>query len=303
MSPRARLATLLLSRVAGPDAARARARIHSTPGPRRFAPGSPVTRVHGDASMFVGGVRALLLQSLHPAAMAAVDDHSGYRADPWGRLQRTATFIATTTFATVGHADQAAAVVRAVHARIEGTTPDGQPYRADDPHLLQWVHVAEVESFLQAHQRFGRRPLTPSEQDEYVAQAARIGQLLGAPDLPRTVDELGATLRSYRPELRGTPAAVRTGHFLLHDPPIPRAVRPAYRMITGAGVGLLPSWARAELDLGEGMPVLRRVGGHLATRTIRWALDPAQPAPPPDASPVPAPAGVTAPAGGRMVDR
>ncbi|EFL03751.1 conserved hypothetical protein, partial [Streptomyces sp. SPB78] len=117
----------LFARVAGPSARAVRARIHETPGPRWFGPGRPIRVVHGDASMFVGGLAALLLQSLHPLAMAAVAAHSGYRGDPWGRLQRTSTFLATTTFATADDAERAVTRVREVHEGVRGTAPDGRP--------------------------------------------------------------------------------------------------------------------------------------------------------------------------------
>jgi len=155
---RSHVQRLVFDLVAGPKGPATRERIHGTPGPRWFEPGSPIRRVHGDASMYVGGIRALLLQSLHPLAMAAVDDHSGYKGDPWGRLARTSAFLATTTFGTATDAQQAIDIVRAVHRYITGTAPDGRPYRADDPHLLRWVHVAEIDSFLAAHQRYGDGP-------------------------------------------------------------------------------------------------------------------------------------------------
>lgn len=283
---RSAAATAVLSRVAGPDAARVRAEIHHTPGPRRFAPGSPVGRVHGDASMFVGGVRALLLQSLHPRAMAAVAAHSGYRSDPWGRLQRTATFIATTTFARDEDADRAVAVVRAVHARVRGTTPSGLTYAADDPHLLRWVHVAEVDSFLTAHQAYGERPLTAVEADEYVAQAAVVARALGARDVPTTTAGLADALESYRPELAATPEALDAARFLLRTPPLPAAARPAYALIAGAGVATMPRWSRGMLGLPDrpwADAVLGRPAGAVVTRAIRWALDPVAPrrTPPP----------------------
>ena len=132
---RRRVGTALFLRVAGPDGIASRERIHGTPGPRWFAPDAAIRRVHGDASMFVGGLRALLLQSLHPAAMAGVAGHSGYRGDPWGRLARTSTFLAVTAFGTADDAQAAVDRVRAVHARVRGRTPDGVPYRADDPEL------------------------------------------------------------------------------------------------------------------------------------------------------------------------
>ena len=128
--------------------------------------------------MFVGGMRALLLQSLHPLAMAGVAGHSGYRGDPWGRLARTSTFLATTTFATADDAQAMVDKVRSIHERVRGKAPDGRPYAASDPHLLRWVHIAEIDSFLRSHQRYGRVPLTPERADGYVADAARIAHLV-----------------------------------------------------------------------------------------------------------------------------
>ncbi|MDP3890622.1 oxygenase MpaB family protein, partial [Nocardioides sp.] len=145
---RGRLGEAIFLRVAGPDGPVQRQRIHHTPGPRWFPSDSAIARVHGDASMFVGGIRAVMLQTMHPAAMRAVAEHSGYRGDMWGRLARTSTFLAVTTFGTSDHAQRAVDTVRRIHARIEGTMPDGTPYAASDPHLLAWVHAAEVDSFL-----------------------------------------------------------------------------------------------------------------------------------------------------------
>lgn len=141
---RRRIGGALFGMVAGPDGPQNRARIHDTPGPRWFAEDRPIRRVHGDASMFVGGLRALLLQSLHPLAMAGVADHSDYRGDPWGRLARTSTFLAVTTFGTSTDAQRAVDRVRGIHTRVRGTAADGRPYQATDPHLLEWVHIAEI---------------------------------------------------------------------------------------------------------------------------------------------------------------
>src|SRR6185312_6641916 len=200
-SARRSLASSLRSRVAGDDAvARARV-IWESPGERWFTPDDVIWRVHADASMFVGGIRALLVQSLHPLAMAGVAAHSGYKGDPWGRLQRTSTFLATTTFGTVEHAEAIIARVRAVHERVRGIAPDGRPYAASDPHLLRWVHITEVDSFLAAYQRFGAEPLDAAERDAYVAQAARVAEALGVDDPPRSEAELRAQLAAYRPEL------------------------------------------------------------------------------------------------------
>lgn len=163
---RKRLGATLFDRVAGPSGAANRVRIHDTPGPRWFDPDRPIRTVHGDASMFIGGLSALLLQSLHPLAMTAVTAHSGFRGDPWGRLQRTSTFLAVTTYGTTQDAQDAVDRVRAVHERVRGTTATGEPYRAADPHLLAWVHGAEGAGLRRRppHRRSGPRRLrrTPS---------------------------------------------------------------------------------------------------------------------------------------------
>ena len=156
------VARALRDRVAGQDNAAKAAVIWGKPGERWFSESDPIWRVQAEASMFVAGIRALLLQSLHPLAMAGVAGHSGYRGDPWGRLQRTSTFLATTTFGTIEDAEALIARVRGIHEHVRGRSPDGRPYAASDPHLLKWVHIAEADSFLRTHQRYGLTPLTPA---------------------------------------------------------------------------------------------------------------------------------------------
>jgi uncharacterized protein (DUF2236 family) len=278
---RRQLGAQLFARVAGPEGMRRRERIHGTPGPRWFAEDRPIRQVHGDASMFVGGIRALLLQSLHPLAMAGVSDHSGFRGDPWGRLQRTSYFLAVTTFGTAVDAEAMVRAVRAVHAKVEGTAPDGRRYSASDPHLLRWVHVAEVDSFLRAHQRYGERPLDQAARDGYVTDTARVAEALGVVEAPRTEAELRDALATYRPELVGTPEARAAARFLVINPPLPLLVRPAYSTLATAAVAMLPWWARRQLALPY-LPLAEatvvRAGGELATRTIRWALAALEPA-------------------------
>ncbi|MFF5447238.1 oxygenase MpaB family protein [Streptomyces sp. NPDC012888] len=272
---RGRLGEALFSRVAGPEGAANRARIHGTPGARWFAPEDPIRLVHGDASMFVGGLSALLLQSLHPRAMAAVAAHSGYRGDPWGRLQRTSTFLAFTTYGTAEDAQRAVDGVRAVHQRVRGRTRDGEPYRADDPHLLEWVHVAEVDSFLRAYQQYGARPLDAAERDAYVAATARVGRALGVVRPPVTEAELAERIEAYRPELRGTEEARAAARFVLLRPPLPWPARLPYAVLAAAACALLPPWARRAL----GLPLLPRAerwcvrpAGAVITAVIRWAM-------------------------------
>ncbi|WP_460072335.1 oxygenase MpaB family protein [Streptomyces sp. YKOK-I1] len=277
--PRERLGEGLFTRVAGPDGARRRARIHGTPGPRWFGPERPVRRVHGDASMFIGGLSALLLQSLHPLAMAAVAAHSGYRGDPWGRLQRTSTFLATTTYGTAEHAEQACARVRAVHERVRGLTVNGEPYHASDPHLLGWVHLAETDSFLRAHQRYGARPLSDDECDGYVEDMARVALELGIPGPPRSRAELTERLTAYRPELAVTAQAREAARFLLLHPPVPLVARLPYGVLAANAVALLPRWASEQLRLPR-VPLVEDVCllplGRATTATIRWAMAPAR---------------------------
>ncbi|MFE9017863.1 oxygenase MpaB family protein [Streptomyces sp. NPDC007808] len=274
---REQLGQALFRRVAGPDGSATRARIHYTPGPRWFAPDRPIRTVHGDASMFIGGLSALLLQSLHPLAMAAVAGHSGYRGDPWGRLQRTSTFLAVTTYGTAEDAQQAVDRVRAIHDRIRGTTSEGVEYHAADPHLLGWVHAAETDSFLRAHERFGARPLDPAGYDAYVADTARVAEALGVASPPRDRRELSERLDAYRPELRATPEARSAARFLLFQPPLPLPVRPFYGGLAVNAVALLPPWARGMLWLPR-VPVVEDLAvlptGQALTRTIRWAMRP-----------------------------
>jgi uncharacterized protein (DUF2236 family) len=261
--------------VAGPEGPSERDRIHFTPGPRWFTDDRPIRRVHGDASMFVGGLRALLLQSLHPLAMAGVAQHSNYRDDPWGRLQRTSTFLAETTFGSAADAQRAVDRVRGIHRRVHGTAADGRSYTATDPHLLEWVHVAEADSFLRAHQRYGAAPLDQAGRDGYVADMAEIAARLGVLDPPRTEDELAQRLKAFRPELHSTPAAREAARFLLLTPPLPLAARAPYGALTATAVAMLPLWARIPLLLPYFPPVeltVVRSVGRVLVGGLRWAL-------------------------------
>ncbi len=274
-SARRRAALALRSRVAGDRAADRARLIWDSPGDRWFTRDDPVWWVHADASMFPGGIRALLLQSLHPLAMTAVTEHSDYRDDPWSRVQNTSAFLAATTFGTVGVAEQAVAAVRRVHATVRGVTRDGRPYSADDPHLLRWVHLAEVESFLTCYQHFGRRRLSPRHADRYVEQTGKVAALLGVVDPPRTEAALRGQLAGYRPELEATPPALDVARYLLVSPPLPWAARPGYAALAAGAVATLPGWARRMLRLGPLDGVLAVVGrpvGRAATSTVRWVM-------------------------------
>jgi uncharacterized protein (DUF2236 family) len=277
MALRTRLGAMVFERVAGPEGPQHRDRIHNAVGERWFADDRPIRTVHADSAMFIGGLRALLLQSLHPLAMAGVAGHSGYRGDPWGRLQRTSYFLAVTTFGLASDAEATVARVKGIHRRVRGVAPDGRPYAASDPHLLKWVHVAEVDSFLRTHQRYGAAPLSPADADGYVADTARVAGALGVIDPPTTVAELKHQLYSYRPELQGTAEARAAARFLLVRPPLPAYARPPYAVLASAAVASLPLWARwplrlPYLPLAESTVV--RAAGTGLVRTLRWIATP-----------------------------
>jgi len=193
----------------------------------------------------------------------------------WGRLQRTSTFLATTTFGTAADAQDAVDHVRRVHTYVTGIDAEGVPYRADDPHLLLWVHAAEADSFLRCHQRYGAVPLDAAECDGYVADAARIAQALGVPDPPRTQAELDSVLDAYRPELRATPESREVARFLVWHPPLPPLARGPYALLAATAVAELPPWARRLLRLprrGAIETVLVPPVGRGVVGTVRWAM-------------------------------
>lgn len=241
--------------------------------PNPISEDSPVRVVHADPAMFVGGVRALLFQTLHPVAMRGVAEHSDYEHDPLGRLQRTASFLGRTTYGTGAEANEAINVVRSIHSRVVGTMPDGTLYRADDPRLLGWVHATEVDSFLTGYQRYGASRLTSGECDRYIADMGTIGTALGVDDAPQSRAELAAMLDSYRDELSPSRECRDATRFLF-APTLPIGVLPFYGLIFGSAVAMLPKWARSMLLLpvAPGIdPLVLRPAMTAMTRGLRWA--------------------------------
>lgn len=279
-SARQLIADNVRSRIVGANPDQRARELFEAPGKRWFADDRPIKIVHSDTSMFIGGLRALLLQSLHPLAMAGVAQHSDFRADPWGRLQRTADFLAATTFGPAAEAQQAIDIVKRVHERVVGTAADGRTYAANDPHLLKWVHLAELDSFLTAHDAYGENRLDRDQRDGYVEDMATIAEALGVIDAPRSVQELKDQLRAYRPELQTTPEARDVARYLLLTPPMPVVIRPVYGLLGVAAVGLLPLWARRSLRL-PWLPISERVlvrpAATAMVGTLRWALSPQAP--------------------------
>lgn len=250
--------------------------------PGLFGPGSATWQVHADAAMLIGGVRALLLQTMHPLAMAGIHDHSAYKTDPMGRLWRTAEYVGTTSFGSTADAERAVAMVKRVHVKVTGTAPDGRRYTANDPHLMAWVHHALTESFLVAYQRYGAQPLDAEMADRYVAEQAVLAEMLGA-DVPgpaRSVAELRAWMAGIRPELKAGRQAREAVHFLL-TPPLPLLSRAPYVVLAAAAVGLLPRYVTNALRIPV-VPLADPLAVRPATKAmsaiIGWAMSAPLPA-------------------------
>ncbi len=240
-----------------------------------YSPGSVIWRVHGDVTtMMVGGMTALLLQMLHPAALTAVLGHSNFRTDMLGRLRRTARFIAVTTFGDRAAAEAAIARVRGIHARVNGTLADGTPYAASDPRLLAWVHAAEATGFLDAWIAYGQPGMPLRDQDRYFAQAGVVARALGADPVPETRRAAAVFIDRMRGELVGSADARAVARLIL----APGAGNPGtlavQRLLARSAVQLLPGWARTMLDL-KARPGERLLTGPATAgiaSTLRWAF-------------------------------
>ncbi len=269
------LTKALRDRVAGPDGEQRMLELMDPTAPRWFADDRPIRRVHSDAAMFIGGLRALLVQSLHPLAMAGVAQHSDFRNDPWGRLQRTADFLAATSFGPASEAQRSIDVINRVHERVVGVASDGRAYSARDPHLLRWVHIIEIDSFLTAHQRFGEFPLDEAGCDGYVQDTAFIARKLGVTAPPESARALRDQISSYRGEVRASKESRDAMRYLLLEPPLPLVARAAYSLLVAATISTLPRWSRPHLGLPY-LPVTERLAlrplGDVITRVVRWAM-------------------------------
>jgi uncharacterized protein (DUF2236 family) len=255
--------------------------------PGLFGPGSASWRVVAEPAAIAGGVRALLVQLLHPLAMAGVADHSQFRDDPLGRLQRTSGYVTTTTFGSTREALAVAGVVRRTHAQVGGVAPDGRPYAADDPHLLAWVSIALTSSFLATDRAYAPRPVDEAAADAFVAEQSRAAALLdprldldaleadadartalrrgelSLPMLdegllPRTEVQLRRRLADYRPELRLDDTGRQAVRFLLW-PRLPPPIKAGYLPLVAGALATLE-------------PEQRRIAGLSASRVAVWPL-------------------------------
>ncbi|MCJ8190943.1 oxygenase MpaB family protein [Sphingomicrobium aestuariivivum] len=239
-----------------------------------FEKDSPIRLVHADiVGMMVGGVRGLLLQMLHPHALQGVLDHSDFRADMHGRLRRTARFIAVTSFGHADAAQEAVDRVNRIHAAVGGSLPDGGAYRATDPRVLAWVHVAEATSFLAGYRRYVAPDWPQAKADRYFEQFALIADKLGADPVPRSEAAATAMFEDMRGDLATSAAAREVARLVLAQRP-PGTPAALQKMIAAEAVALLPDWARGMLGLNaprlSALPA--RLGTLATARTLRWAF-------------------------------
>ncbi|EJN07172.1 oxygenase MpaB family protein [Herbaspirillum sp. YR522] len=244
--------------------------------PGLFGPDSAAWQVHGDfTAMLIGGVAALMLQMLHPLALAGVWDHSNFQADMLGRLRRTAQFIAGTTFGARQDAERLIARVRQIHLGVTGQASDGRRYAASDPDLLTWVHCAEVSCFLRAYVRYRDPGFSPADQDRYYDEIATVALALGARDVPRSRAAMDRYLLSMQAQLHCDGRTMKTLQLVLQAPAPHALALPWTRLMMRAGIDLLPAHAKQLLGIGPTSPArawLLQHGVRLAARPIRWAV-------------------------------
>jgi uncharacterized protein (DUF2236 family) len=250
-----------------------------------FGPGSITWKLHEEPILTLGGLRSLYLQALHPRAVAGVDQNSTFRSDPWGRFNRTSEYVGTVIYGTTAEVEAVSSRLRRMHSRMTATDPrTGERFRIDEPDLLRWVHVTEVESFLSTARRAGLK-LTEDEVDTYYTEQLRAAELVGLDPatVPGTAAEVAAYYEVMRPELGMTREAAETALFLT-VPPVPRnwgntplrvglswgPARFAYFGVAGTAIALLPPWAR-KMYGGLGWPTTDRTAD-LSARGMRLLL-------------------------------
>jgi uncharacterized protein (DUF2236 family) len=251
-----------------------------------FGPHSVTWKLHREPVLLIGGLRSLYLQALHPRAVAAVAQNSGYRTDPWGRLMRTSEYVGTVVYGSTEQVQAAASRIRRIHARMSATDPrTGESFRIDEPELLRWVHVAEVESFLTTARRAGLK-LTADEIDGYYTEQLRAAELVGLDPstVPATAAEVAAYYEAMQPDLGLTRDSAEAALFLT-VPPVPDSwggrplrlgltlgpTRWAYLGVAGTAFALLPPWARRMYG-GLGWPTTDVTAG-LSVRSMRLLLN------------------------------
>ena len=207
-----------------------------------FGPESAAWKVHADfISMMIGGISSLILQALHPQALAGVWDHSSFREDLKGRLGRTAFFIAATTYGPTDMANNIIQKVNQIHTKITGLDEFGNPYSATDPHLLTWVHLTETRSFMSAFEVYRKEKLSPKDKDQYFLEMKILGERMGATGVPNGYAETESAIKTYVPELYFGDRAKSIIQLLEHFPSN-LAAKPFIKLISRAGFLNLPNW-------------------------------------------------------------
>jgi uncharacterized protein (DUF2236 family) len=236
--------------------------------PGLFGPDSVTWPVIGDVATFIGGIRALLVQAAHPEVVAGVADHSRYQDDPLGRLSRTSSYVTATAFGAMPEVEDAVATVRRAHRPVHGVSHRGRTYSADDPGHAAWVHNVLTESFLATNQAFGRRRLTPGDADRFVAEQARVGELLDAEPIPKTAHELSEWIVNH-PDIDRSPGMDAAVDFL-RTPPLSPLVKGGYRVLYWAAAATIPPRLRRVLRVRRLPGAI--VAGRVMAMFLRWAL-------------------------------
>jgi uncharacterized protein (DUF2236 family) len=244
--------------------------------PGLFGPQSVVWKVHADFSaMMVGGLSSLMIQALHPRALAAVWDHSNFREQLKARLGRTALFVASTTYGGVELASKSIERVNAIHAKIEGLDQQGKPYKANEPDLLRWVHLIETVSFLNAYQHLTLRPLSASDCNRYVVEMNKVGQMLGATNLPTTLQDLQIAIAQYESELvfdNRTRETIQS----IENYAVGLTEKPFFALILKSSFDIVPHWLLQKLQRTPDACLqinARKLALQLASQPVQWMLD------------------------------
>ena len=241
-----------------------------------FGPDSIAWLVHANfTAMMVGGLSSLLVQSLHPRALAAVWDHSDFRGKLKERLGRTAYFVATITYGGETMALNAIRRVNTIHANIRGTDQQGRSYVANEPELIRWVHLVEVTSFLVAYQHLAKQPLSTQACDQYITEMARVGHLLGAIDLPLTYEATQAELLGYA-DVLCFDARAQEILQIIQAYPVDVLDKPWMALVLKSAFDVMPPWVLALMLQSPSCTVqtqATRLAVQLSAEPVQWMLN------------------------------
>jgi uncharacterized protein (DUF2236 family) len=236
--------------------------------PGLFGPDSATWEVVGDISAMVGGIRALLIQAVHPEVAAGVADHSTYESDPLGRLSRTTAYVTSTSFGAMPEVSAAIDRVKRAHQGVVGESHRGRPYSASSGSGASWVHNCLAESFLSAYQIFGPTPLAGARADQFAREQTNLGELVRATELPTTRHDLTRWVETH-PDIATSPAMEQTVAFLAR-PPLPPSARVPYQILVRAAAATLPR--RIAEILGIRTPPGSIAAGKSLVSVLRWSI-------------------------------